>query len=725
MKHDGNALVDYSGYVRNDAEGRCRLNLAVEGMHCAGCAMKIERALNANDHVQARVNVTRRHLSLVWDGDKTRGNELVGAAGKLGFGFSPVAEDRSAEDRAAERFLLRCIAVSGFAAGNIMIFSLALWFSNRESMGAATQNMFHWYSALIALPTVVYAGQPFFRSAWRALSRFTTNMDVPISVGVILSTAMSLFETLRQGEYIYFDSAVMLLFLLLSGRYLDQRARGRARAAAQDILALTGGVATLLDDGIQRRLPAEDLQKGMHILVANGEKVLADGTILSGGGDMDTAAITGETLPRRLRQGDSVLAGMLNLGQPLTLHVDKASGDSMLADIARLMEKAEQGNAAYVRIADRVAGWYTPAVHALALLTFLGWWLVIGIDWQPALMNAVTVLIITCPCALGLAVPVVQVLASQWLFRRGMLVKSADALERLEKVDTVIFDKTGTLTTGELELENAGEIPGEKLALAAALASQSRHPLSRAIAKAYPGVSQPLEDVQEIAGEGIAAIFSGHRLRLGSRSFCGIESIPDDDSRDAWFRIDTDAPVRLLFYDRLRADTADTISKLNGLGLRVVMLSGDRSDIAQRVASETGIAEFYADIDPRRKLDIVDGLVRQGKHVLMVGDGLNDAPSLARASVSMSPSSAMHITQNAADIVFQGDRLMPVYQALRVAAVSQRLVRQNFATAFIYNIIAVPLAVAGMVTPLIAAVAMSASSLAVTFNALRLNWLKD
>jgi Cu2+-exporting ATPase len=711
------AAIDFAGFVRHDEDGRCRLTLAVEGMHCAGCAMKIEKALNASPGVDARVNVTRRRLTLAWDGENARGNALIDQAGRLGFRFSPVAAASDA-DRAAERDLLKCMAVAGFASGNLMLFSFALWFSGPHGLGAATRGLFHWYSALVALPAVAYAGRPFFASAWRALARGHTNMDVPISVGVLLTSGMSLFETLRHGTYVYYDSAVMLLLLLLAGRFLDQRARGKARAAAQDLLALSVGVATVVEAGAGRRVPSEDLRPGMTVAVARGERIPADGALLAKA-ELDTSAITGETAPRRFGSGETALAGMINTGGPLTLRVEKEPADSLLADIARLMEKAEQGNAAYVRIADRVAGWYTPAVHGLALATFLFWWQAAGLGWEPALMRAVTVLIITCPCALGLAVPVVQVLAGQWLFRRGMLIKSADALERLSTVDTVVFDKTGTLTTGEPELLAPESVPAQELAAAAALAARSRHPLCRALAKAWTGAVPTIENVCEQDG-GICGDRGAEPIRLGGRAFCGITQASADTARDTWLVFGDRPPRRLLFRETLRPDAAATMTLLRGAGYRVLMLSGDRPEAAAELAAALGIKEFQASLDPRGKLAVLERLAGEGRRVLMVGDGVNDAPALAAATASISPSSAQHIAQNAADIVFQGASLRAVPGALSAARFSQRLVRQNFGMALLYNVVAVPLAIAGLVTPLVAALAMSASSLAVTANALRL-----
>lgn len=718
------AVVDFSSFVSDAQTGSCRLRLVVEGIHCPGCAMKIEKAMNAKEGVNARVNMTSRQLTLVWDGGRERGNDLLDEAAKLGFRFSPVSGQLRDSAKEDEKHLLRCMAIAGFGAGNIMIFSLALWFSSRDSMGGATQDLFHWFCALIALPTVVYAGQPFFRSAWSALRHFRTNMDVPISVGVILATGMSLYETVGHGAYVYFDSAVMLLFLLLAGRYLDRQARGRARAAAENILSLNDGTTTVLEDGGQRRIPAGEIDEGMTLLICCGERILADGVVKEGESDVDTSALTGETKPHPAGAGSILLAGMVNLGNPLKMTVSKTPVESLAGEIVALMQKAEQGNASYVRIADKVAGYYTPVVHLLALGAFLFWSAGMGLAWQPSLMIAVTVLIITCPCALGLAVPVVQVLASQWLFRRGILVKTADAFERLARTDTVVFDKTGTLTAGDMALARE-TVADDALQLAASLAIHSGHPLSRAIVKSWKGSLLPLGNVTETKGAGLSGVYDGQTVLLGSRQFCGIDGAVTDGLQETWLVRGHNAGQRMAFRDSLRQDAAETVGLLQRAGLRVLMLSGDRQAAAAGTAAALGIAEYKSEVNPKQKLEIVGDLMDSGRQVLMVGDGINDAPALLRAGCSMSPASAMQVTQNAASFVFQGESLKAVATALKAARLSQRLVYQNFTLAVAYNIIAVPLALSGQVTPLIAAVAMSCSSLAVTLNALRLNNLKD
>jgi Cu2+-exporting ATPase len=422
--------------------------------------------------------------------------------------------------------------------------------------------------------------------------------------------------------------------------------------------------------------------------------------------------------------GSDVYAGTINLAAPLTLTVTAASKDSLLSDIVRLMEKAEQGQAKYVRLADRVARFYTPAVHSLAAVTFLGWWLLGHIGVADSVLVAVTVLIITCPCALGLAVPVVQVLATGRLMKNNVLVKSGDALERLATIDTVLLDKTGTLTLGKPQIQPLSDAQKQYLQIAASLASQSHHPLSKALASSWTGDILQFDSVEEIAGKGLNAEKDGQVYRLGSRSWCGDMTAPSTENQEIWFSVDAVSVASYHFADALRPDTKDTIARLKELGLTPVLLSGDRATVAERVGAELGIDVALGDLTPIDKYHYMEGLQAKGHKILMVGDGLNDAPTLAGADVSMSPSSAIDMAQNVADIVFMGDKLGVMVEAYRTAVFAQKLVKENLWLALLYNIIAVPVAVAGLATPLVAAIAMSSSSLIVIGNSFRLSLMK-
>ncbi len=711
--------VDFTPHVKVDAEGIASLHLMVEGMHCAACVWLIESLLaKQKGVVEARLNMTTRRLVVRWKADENDANSLLGQVGAIGYHLLPYDPARlGRESERQEKALLRSMAVAGFAAGNVMLFSVSIWAGASGSMDWATRQLFHWISALIAMPAVVYCVRPFAKSAFTALAAKRSNMDVPITIGVALASGMSLWETIQGGQHAYFDAAISLLFFLLIGRYLDSRARGRARSAAEHLLSLGATAVTVLDDdGGRRLLPADQVQVGMTVLVAAGERIGIDGTVLSGESEVDTSLITGESVPALVTIGTAVFAGTMNLSGPLRLAVTAVGEDTLLSGIVRMMEVAEQGRARYVAIADRVARYYAPVVHLMGLSTFIGWEVFTNTPWQVALLYAVSVLIITCPCALALAVPVVQVVASGRLLRQGILLKSPTAQERLAHVDTIVFDKTGTLTQGRPELVEDGQSL-EDLRLAASIAAASKHPVSRAIARAVANV-KVLDGVREVPGCGL----EWGDVRLGSRRWLGLaEDQQEQIGPELFLARPGQAPVRFAFADTLRPDAIEVVATLKRKGFAVELLSGDRAATVAHVAGQLGITTWRAACTPADKCARLAELDAQGKKVLMVGDGLNDAPALAAAHVSMSPSSAVDVSQTAADLIFQGHRLGPVVEAMAVARKAGSLVKQNFMLALGYNVFTVPMAVMGMVTPLIAAIAMSTSSVIVIANALRLS----
>ena len=689
---------------------------AVEGLRCAGCISKLEGGLAVVPGVTAaRVNFTTRRVSIAHDA-AVGGDGLRTAMQRLGFVAEPFLGSETSPADAETPRLLKALGVAGFAAMNIMLLSVSIW----SGADGATRTMFHWLSALIALPAVAYAGRPFFASAWAALRHGRTNMDVPISIGVVLTCAVSLFETIVGGVHAYFDGATMLLFFLLAGRFLDSAMRARASDSVAALLRQTapGGHVISADGGTQWRAAAE-LAPGMRLLVAAGERFAADGIVESGVSSVDRALITGENVPVAVAVGAAVLAGTINLDAPVTMRITAAEADTVIADIARMMATAAQSKSRYVRIADRASRLYAPAVHSLAALSFIGWMLA-GAGWHASLLTAVAVLIITCPCALGLAVPIAQVVASGALMRAGVLIKDGSALERLAAADLVLFDKTGTLTLGRPV--PAGPLPLDRddAPVALALAQASSHPLARALTAALTGggvVAAPATDLSESPGLGVEALIGGTRARLGRPDWVG--GAASGDLLLTAFRCG-DGPVRLLhFHDGVRPDARAALARMATLGLPATMISGDRPAAVTALADTLGIAA-HSDLQPGDKLAMIDALQQAGNRVLMVGDGLNDGPALNAAYVSVAPSSASDVGKTAADVVFLGDRLMPVALAVAAARRTMAVVRQNFALAIGYNILAVPLAIAGQVTPLVAAVAMSGSSLIVVANALRL-----
>ncbi len=681
----------------------------VPGMRCAGCIAKIERGLGGLKGVEAaRVNFSAKRVAVRHDATLDE-DALVEALLQLGFEAQPASENPLADDDKDTRRLLRALAVAGFGMMNIMLLSVSVW----SGAGGVTREMFHWLSALIALPVVAYAGQPFFASAAMALRYRRTNMDVPISIGVLLATGMSFYETLTGGEHAYFDGAVMLLFFLLAGRALDAMMRGRTRAGIGALLGRMGKSASVLQaDGSTRRVDAAGLAPGMVMLVAAGEALAADGEIIEGAGAVDNAMLTGESAPEPVVVGDMAHAGAVNLTAPLRIRITATQGDTALAEIARLMDEAGQSRSRYVRIADRAARLYAPAVHSLALLAFAGW-MMAGAGWHHSLVIAISVLIITCPCAMGLAVPAAQVVASGALVRKGVLVKDGSALERLAEVDTAVFDKTGTLTLGEARAD-ISLLDADARRIALGLAQTSRHPLSRGLAASLQGagiVPAAVTGLHEESGHGLVGQFGGEVVAL--------ERPGDAGSNLATVLRIGDRIQLIEFGDPLRVDARETVEQLNAIGLESRIVSGDRADSVAAVAHTLGIAG-QGGVSPARKLEALEQLKAQGHLPLMVGDGLNDGPALAAAHASLAPGTASDASQQAADAVFLGERLMPVALAIRVARATMRIVRQNIGFSIVYNVLAVPLALAGMVTPLVAAIAMSLSSLVVVANSLRL-----
>jgi len=719
------ATRDFSHYVRDLGSGLSHIDLAVEGVSCAGCMSKIERGLSAiPDVTLARVNLTDRRVALEWKQGALDPGRFIDRLAELGYKAYPFETVRAeAVEADNSRFLLRCLGVAAFATMNVMMLSIPVWSGSAGDMIPEQRDFFHWLSALIALPAAAYAGQPFFRSAFRALRTRNVNMDVPISIGVTLALAMSVVETLRHAEHTYFDAAIMLLTFLLVGRYLDQSMRLKTRAFAGNLAALKAETAIrLVGAGEISVVPVAAIRPGDIVLLRPGERCAVDGTVIEGRSEIDQSLITGETLYATAEHGSAVFAGSLNISGALRIRVSAASQGTLLAEITRLLDNALQARSRYVQLADRASRLYAPVVHATALLTIFGW-VLIGASWHDAIVTGIAVLIITCPCALGLAIPTVQTVVSGAMFRAGVLLNSGDSIERLAEVDHIIFDKTGTLTLPELDVVNSASIPTEVFDLAGRLALASHHPVAAAVARAANAKS-PLAGIVEQPGQGVRGVVDGEEVRLGRPSFCKADdlaneilSLDPEVSAVAFMR----GEQRHVFAvrQRLRSDAQDVVCALQARGIAVEIVSGDREPAVRAAAQTLGISEWRAGVTPADKIARIEDLKRQGFKVMMVGDGLNDAPALAAAHVSMSPISAAHLSQATADLVFLGKPLAPVIAAIDFSRQALHLMRQNLWLAVGYNLLAVPIAISGVVTPLIAAAAMSGSSVLVMLNALR------
>ncbi len=712
------AAVPAAGALATKALGDVQVILSLPGVHCGACISTVERGLAAMPGVQAaRVNLTLKRVSV--QADATVGEDaLIARLGDLGYEAHPLDAGMLLATQTDQqgRDLLMRLAVAFFSMMNVMLFSVAVW----SGADAATRDLFHWISAFIALPTVAFSGQPFFVSAWRALRAGHLAMDVPISLALILASGISVYETTQGGHQAYFDAAVMLTFFLLAGRYLDHRTRAVARSAAQELAALEVPRAVLLEGGHERNVTIADLRPGDLVVVRPGGRMPVDGIISQGSSEMDRSLLTGESLPAAVMPGAVVSAGEISLTGRLIVRVTAAGRDTSLHRMAELVAMAETARDRYTSLADRAARLYSPGVHVVSFTAFAVWMSLTGGDFRIAINISAAVLIITCPCALGLAVPAVVTAASGMLFRKGLLIKDGTALERLAEVDTVVFDKTGTLTMGTPTPTNLQVHPAGVTAVALALAKASSHPLAQSLAKALAdrGVQpKPVTDIREVPGYGIEGMFAGQIVRLGRADWLGAAAL---DVTATYLAIGAASPVAFTFADTLRPGALAVVKALLAQGKAVHLLSGDVPGAVHAMARQLGISQWQAEALPAQKAAAVMAMAAAGQRVLMVGDGLNDTAALAAAHVSISPAQALDAARVASDIVLLGTDILPIAEALRVAVLARRRIKENFAISIGYNIVAVPLALVGLATPLAAAVAMSLSSISVTLNAMRL-----
>ncbi len=700
---------------RSIGDARFQTFLSVTGVHCGACIVTIEKTLSGVAGVEeARVNLSTKRVSIRWD-ERSDPGEIFTALARIGYPASLMDLDVDQPDPVLSE-LIRALAISGFAAGNIMLLSVSVW----AGAEAATRDLFHWVSALIAIPALVFAGRIFFRSAWSALRHGRMNMDVPISLGVSLAFGMSVYETATHGEHAYFDASATLLFFLLVGRTLDHVMREKARTAVKGLVRLSArGANVRRPDKTLAFVPVSEILPDMIMVLAAGERVPVDSIVVSGVSEIDTSLATGESLPVTVAAGHKLVAGTMNLNGALEIKATALAEESFLAEMVRMMEAAESGRTGYRRIADRASALYSPMVHLTALLTFVGW-LWVGGDVHASLTIAIAVLIITCPCALGLAVPIVQVMAAQRLFSHGIMLKDGAALERLAEVDTVLFDKTGTLTLGRPTVSNLSEISDEARAIAAAIAAFSRHPVSQAIFAAAPDGNLIQLDTPplEHPGLGLETKIGKHTYRLGRASW----AVSNGDIGSAYTSLSRDGSLLAQFKtrDQVRPGAAAAVLYLKHNDKAVRILSGDAQGPVAEVARACGISDYSHQLLPGEKMSAIEAYASAGHAVLMIGDGLNDMPAFSAAHVSMATATAADIGRNAADFVLLHQSLDALPVAHQIALKSARLIRENFALAIGYNMLAVPVAVLGYVTPLVAAIAMSLSSIIVVANSMRL-----
>ncbi len=689
------------------SNGTNQIVLSLPGIHCVACINGVERSLRALDGVaNARVNLSMKRVT-IGTNQPVSPETLIDTLELAGFEARVLDNSLLGSDvDDYGRGLMTRLAVSGFANMNIMLLSVAVW----SGAIGATMQLFHWITAIIAIPTLIYSAQPFFESGWRALKVGRLNMDVPISLAIILASGISLYETVYSGHHSYFDAAVTLTFFLLIGRYLDHRSRKAAASAAAQLSALEVPRVMRLRDGARQMVDFVDLAIGDLIQVLPGGRIPVDGEITEGVSQIDRSLLTGESRLSDAHIGSAVTAGEVNMTGPLTIRATTVGSDTTLRKMVTMVDEAEAVRNRYTAVADKAAAIYAPAVHLLALFAFIGWMLYSS-DLRLSLNIAVAVLIITCPCAMGLAVPAVSTTAAGRLFRAGLLVKDGTALERLAEVDTVVFDKTGTLT---MPAASRDMLDAQAQSIALAMTQNATHPISQAIAASLHGVIPAnVTDQQEHAGKGLSATYDGNTIRLGSGEWLGA-------GRGTFIQIGEAKPQKIALQSQLREGAADLVRAWQDQGLRIHLVSGDDANETARVAAALNIATWQAATKPADKIAYIEKLTADGAKVLMVGDGLNDTGALAAAYASISPATAADASRAASDIVLLNDSLQPLIELPLVARAALARIKENFTISTIYNVIAVPVALAGLATPLIASIAMSASSITVLLNALRL-----
>jgi Cu2+-exporting ATPase len=711
--------------------------LAFDGITCAACGWLIETQLSKQDGVErVHFNLSQRRAWIRWDEDRVRLSRLLGAVSEVGYRARPWQPDRQERILQDEsRRALRRLGVAGLGAMQVMMLSAGLYAGAFHGIETEYRDFLRWVSFLITTPIVFYSAQPFFASAWRDLRIRRLGMDVPVSLAIASAWVVSTWATLRGAGEVYFDSVCMFTFFLLLGRFLEQRARHRADSATRALLRGLPRTALRLTGGGEEVVPLRALVRGDRVMVKPGAMVPADGQVLEGTSSIDESLVTGEAIPRPKAEGDSLIGGTQNLESPLILSVTQTGPDSVLSTIVALRDRASAERPPAVMLADRVARHFVAVLLAVAATVGLVWWRISPGD---AFWITLSVLVATCPCALAIATPAALTCATNALARSGVLITRGHVLETLSRITHVIFDKTGTVTAGRLSIRSQRALRGiaerEALGIAAALERHSEHPIATAFTRlaAERGIRlPPVRSVRATANQGLEGTLRGRTHRIGQPAWvtapCDSEKCPQPPAGEGMWVLLSDASGPLAWFeldDPPRPEAPGVIAALRGRGLCLGLLSGDPSAAVHELAAQLGIEKAVAGAEPEEKLRRVHDLQRSGAVVAMLGDGVNDAPVLGAAQVSLAMGGGTDLAKTSADAVLLGDDLRGLLRAVDHGGRTRRIIRQNLAWALAYNLSVLPLAAAGQIAPWVAAAGMSMSSLLVTANALRLNRIR-
>ncbi|WML90204.1 heavy metal translocating P-type ATPase [Thiothrix lacustris] len=717
-------------FVRDTGGNICEASLILEGIVCAACVWLNEHHVKQLDGVlDFRINYSTHRATLKWDNERLLLSTVLQAISEIGYHAHPFDPGRLESLQKKEKSAaLRRIAVAGLGMMQVMMIAVSMYVGAVSDMETGMRDFLRWISLIMTTPVVFYSARVFFSSAWRDLRRGRFGMDVPVSLAIGIAFSASVWATLTGSGEVYFDSVSMFTFFLLTGRYLEMAARHKAGQVAEELVRLMPATATRLREGEQEVVPVSQLELGDHLLVKPGEVVPADGTVLEGTSSTNESLLTGESLPCHKQQGDSLVGGTLNIESPLTMQVEKVGDSTVLAAIIRLLERAQAEKPELARLAEKVASRFVPIILVIAVSVFAWWY-----QHEPsqAFWIALSVLVVTCPCAFSLATPAALTAATGLLTSKGVLTTRGHALETLARINHIIFDKTGTLSHGHLEvvdIQVLGAMPKDFCEqVAAGLETASEHPVAHAIMRLS---ASPLRcsDLSSESGRGVKGVYQQKSYRIGTLAF--VRELTGSDvppgilpsegysqvflgSEDGWLAV-------ISLADQLRAEAAEMVTMLQALGVEVTLLSGDSPHVVATVAKQLGITHALGGQLPDDKLAHLRDLQAQGKVVAMVGDGVNDAPVLAGAQVSIAMGSGSQLAQASADMVLLSENLQQLPFAIRTARRMQIIIKQNFLWTIVYNLIAIPLAATGLIAPWMAAIGMSASSLVVVLNALRL-----
>ena len=703
-------------FVRN-SENTSEVTLSLEGVSCAACAWLIEKQVSSQDGVYGiRVNTTTNRALLSWDNTKTKLSELLSAIHTLGYKAAPFEADKqeAAYHRSMKNYLYR-LGVAGLATMQVMMLAVALYLEVFGNLEPEFKHYFRWVSLIFATPVLLYSALPFYINAWRSIKGRTLGMDVPVSIALLFAYVASLVATVTEQGEVFFESISMFTFFLLLGRFLEMRARRKAAAASGNLLKLVPAMATTLDG---EQIPVKTLKVGDKIRVLPGEHIPADGIVLSGRVHIDESMLTGESIHVVKNQGNSVFAGTLNGDESFELEVKSSKADSVISNIVRLQDEAQLSKPRIAEIADIVARYFVAVILVISFGTWLYWHQTRPED---AFWIMLSVLVATCPCALSLATPTAITCSTSRMGNFGILLRKGHVFETLCKVNHLIIDKTGTLTEGDIRIsqtETHAELDKDTcLQIAASLEQHANHPIAKAF-KAFESDDVKVESVNNVIGSGITGEWNGHKVAIGSSEFI-LGQAQNAQSNGIYLSLDAKHIATFVYEDPIRKESIEFIQKFKEAGIKTTLLTGDSLVNAKPVAEEIGITDIVANAKPEDKLAYLNS--RDDKDItMMVGDGINDAPILAGAHLSVAMGGGTDVAKASADMVLLGDKLDRLLQSRKLALKTRKIIRENLAWSLGYNLLILPLAVAGLVAPYIAVVGMSASSIIVVSNSLRL-----